>query len=472
MKVAFLNPPGPGGQAFQKEIHRCGDRVHAGERWPPTGLATLAAVARRAGWDAVIHDGMVTAGDYAALVEASRADLLVVLTSTPTVHSDLAIARDIGSRTRAGVVAIGTHVTARPDEALALGADAVLLGEPDATLEAVLGLGADVTKWAGIEGVFTRDATGRTVDAGERARIDDLDALPLPARDLLDQGAYSMPMSAGRPFATVQVARGCPYKCHFCRTPAFGGPRTRQRSVGHVMRELRELAATGVADVAFLADTFTMDRRWVEALCDELAAWPERPRWYCSTRVDLVDEPLLARMKAAGALAVAFGIESANDATLSRANKGFRGESARTLAHAAVSAARAAGLTTLGYFVLGYPGEAFADLMETAAFARSLPLDHAFFHVATPFPGTALFDECLARGELTTTDWRRYEEASMPVISTPTLQPEQVWAARWLAQASFYARPDVLVREARRVRSLADLAAKARAAASLLVPHR
>lgn len=463
MKVALLNPPHPSGHTFQKEIHRCGDRVHAGELWPPTGLATLAAIARGVGWDAAVIDGMLrprSLEDFADRVRGARPDVLAVLTSTPTVRSDLAQCAGLASALGAPLVALGTHVTARPEEALALGADAVLVGEPDAALAEALPRGPDVREWAGVAGVAL---PGR--ESPPRGWMDDLGALPVAARDLLENHRYSMPFTAGAPFGTVQVARGCPYACSFCRTPAFSGRATRLRPVSAVLDELRDLQARGVTHVALLSDTFTMNRAWVERLCDALDAAALGLRWYCSTRVDLVDRALCERMARAGCQAVAFGVESASRETLSRVGKELRDGPAT--ARRAVEDARAAGLVTLGYFMLGLPWETGADLLATARFARGLPLDHAFFHVATPYPGTPLFEHCLARGYLTTTDWSRYEESSLPVITTERLVPEAVLAARLAAQTMFYAEPRRLYRELARTRDARDLWHKLKAAAAL-----
>lgn len=467
MRVALLNPPSPSGGTFQKEVHRCGDRTHAGELWPPTGLATLAALARRAGWDADVFDGMLRPGDVAGFVDAAARTspaLLVVLTSTPTVIDDLSIARALGALTGAPVVALGTHVSARPAEALARGADAVLVGEPEGPLEALLALGdVDPRAWAGLPGVAVGGGSGPFTPAASY----DLERLPLPARDLLDNARYTMPFTEGRPFATVQVMRGCPYGCSFCRTPAFSGRQTRMRPVGAVQDELRDLAARGIRDVAFLADTFTVRREYTVALCDALAGLGLR--WYCTTRVDRVDADLCRRMARAGCAAIAFGVESPDAGTLARVGKEFAA-APEVVVRDAIEAARAAGIQTLGYFILGFPWEDADALWATARYARALPLDHAFFHVATPFPGTALFDECLEQGYLTTTDWRRYEESSLPVIHSGRLTPEAVLAARQAAQVAFYARPTRLARELARTGSLASLRHKLRAASALLRP--
>ena len=461
MRVCFLNPPGPGGTAWHKEIHRCGDLIRTGERWPPTGLAQLAAVARDAGAEVALVDGMLTPREperVAERVRAGRPELLVVLTSTPTLKHDLAFAAPLGGV----IVAIGTHPSARPDDALALGADAVIVGEPEGPLAALLARGLEPRAWEGIEAMVTTPG----LPAPPPARVADLDALPLPARDLITPAGYTFPLADGAPFASVQVARGCPFACRFCRTPAFSGRPPRHASVARVMAELRGIHADGIRHVALMADTFTADRAWVLALCEALRAAKLGMSWYVATRPDRLDPELAGAMAAAGCRGVALGIEAASAPQLARMGK--RIARPREVQRRAVEAARAAGMFALGYFVLGYPGETRRDLMATLRLALALPLDHAFFHAATPFPGTALFDECLDGGLLTSNDWARYEESSLPVVTTPWLMPEEVHAACRLGQLAFYARPGVIGRELGRTRSLAGLAARLRAAAALV----
>jgi anaerobic magnesium-protoporphyrin IX monomethyl ester cyclase len=461
MRITFLNPPGPGGTTWHKEIHRCGDLVRTGERWPPTGLAQLAAVAHAAGAEVALIDGMLTPREPELVAERARAgrpELLVVLTSTPTLRHDLAFAAPLGG----ALVAIGTHPSARPDDALALGADAVIAGEPEGPLAELLARGAEPAAWEGIEAVVTRPGQ----PTPRPARVADLDALPPPVRDLIEPARYTFPLADGAPFASVQVARGCPFACRFCRTPAFSGGPPRHASVAWVMAELQGIHASGIRHVALMADTFTADRGWVMALCEALRAADLDLSWYVATRPDRLDPALAGAMAAAGCRGVALGVEAASEAQLARMGKGIiRPETAQ---REAVEAVRGAGMFALGYFVLGYPGETRADLLATLRLALALPLDHAFFHAATPFPGTALFDECLDGGLLTSNDWARYEESSLPVITTPWLMPEEVHAACRLGQIAFYARPGVIARELGRTRSLAGLASRLRAGAALV----
>jgi anaerobic magnesium-protoporphyrin IX monomethyl ester cyclase len=212
------------------------------------------------------------------------------------------------------------------------------------------------------------------------------------------------------------------------------------------------------------------------ALCAALRRAKLGLSWFCSTRIDHLSLPLPREMAAAGCKGVALGIETASHALLADQGKELFGSAhatrdARHLRQClveALEAARTNGILTLGYFILGLPQERLADLVRTVHLACTLPLDHAYFHCLTPFPGTPLFDTCVTEGYLTTNDWQRFDEAGMPVLSTDHLQPEQVYVMRRLAQALFYCRPSVLGRELARTASLADLRSKLRSGLRLL----
>ena len=141
-RFAFINPPFRDGTIFMKEIGRCGRRSIGGELWPQTGLGYLAAVARQAGADVRLFDAMALGWDFEeTLAHLGEFDpeLLVLLSTTPTFNNDrrfMAIVRERFDTV--SILAVGTHVTALPQETLEVSAaDAVLLGEGDKEVGAI-----------------------------------------------------------------------------------------------------------------------------------------------------------------------------------------------------------------------------------------------------------------------------------------------------------------------------------------------
>jgi len=151
-----------------------------------------------------------------------------------------------------------------------------------------------------------------------------------------------------------------------------------------------------------------------------------------------VDGDLLRLMKSAGLWMISFGLESGNDELLARMGKRITTEDSRR----AVTEAHAAGLRTAGHFIFGLPGETERTMAETLAFALDLPLDVAQFYAAAPFPGTALYDEALAKGWLVEGDGFSQNRSALRI---PDLPPEKVDAFRREAYRRFYRRPSTVI---------------------------
>jgi radical SAM superfamily enzyme YgiQ (UPF0313 family) len=214
----------------------------------------------------------------------------------------------------------------------------------------------------------------------------DLDALPPPAWDLLPRGAYRYEILGGD-FMVFELSRGCPDACTFCSQAMYGRP-WRVRDPARVAAEV-ELAIThhGTRTAYFMDLEFTRPMDQVRELCDRLAALGRPLRWCCQTRVDRVDASLLAVMRDAGCALVHFGVESGSQKLLDALGKGIRLEQAAR----AVRLTREAGMQSAAFFMLGFPGETTAQMRETLRFSRRLDPDYASFHVAVPYPGTALY---------------------------------------------------------------------------------
>ena len=337
MRALFLNPPDLKGDLYMKEVGRCGRRSVAGELWPQTGLACLAAMAESAGAEARLIDAMAEAMDVDRLVDEAeqwRPDLLVVNTTTPTFDNDIEIVGRLRERCGALIALSGTHVSALPEESLAAGrADVILINEAEHTVAELIYVlkthGVDTVRGDGgsvlseVTGLAFRDASGAATRTEPRALEPDLDRLPLPARRLLPNDAYHMPFFSDGPFATVIPTRGCPWPCTFCRAGAVWGRRVRTRSPENVMQELRELAERfGICNVVFMTDSLTLNRDWLFELTGAMVSANLGIHWICNSRVDAVDRELLRAMKRAGCRMVSYGVESGDPDILKATRKG------------------------------------------------------------------------------------------------------------------------------------------------------
>lgn len=264
---------------------------------------------------------------------------------------------------------------------------------------------------------------------GEKFNPKNLDILPFPAWDLINLKNYRLPITADK-FVLIQTATGCPYECIFCTVPFYHGKKVVKRSIDSVIREIEYIKTLGVKNVIFFADNFTSDKEWVKRLCNEIIKRKIKIKFLCNSRVDSIDQETVDLMKKAGCWLISFGIESGNQKLLDSAKKGIKIEDTKK----AISASNKAGILTLGNFVLGLPGENKYTIQRTIQFANTLKLDFAAFNIATPFPGSALYEKYKNKK----IDWEKLQYSSQMVC--PELDLEY-WQKK--AYRSFYSKRPV-----------------------------
>lgn len=177
-----------------------------------------------------------------------------------------------------------------------------------------------------------------------------------------------------------------------------------------VLDELEEIYQKfGVRYVRFVDDLLIVDKKWTIDLCRGII---ERGLtdciWACNGRVGLMSEELLNEMKSAGCLVIFYGIEFGNQRILDFCKKGFTIKQVQET----IDMTAKVGISSYGYFMMGYPTEAVETIEDTINLAKDLALnngmDSAGFSIATPFPGTPLFEYCRMNDMLRTTDWSQY----------------------------------------------------------------
>lgn len=459
MKILLLNPPSHGKEKFVRE-GRCMQRGGAWTAiWSPVSLATTAAVLRRDGHELKLYDCVVEEMDREGLRDAVshfRPDLVVLNSSTPSIHWDLGTA-DVIAEILPDVftVAFGIHVSALPFESLMLARrlDAVVIAEPEYAVRDLA---------TALQGKATRDerstaalaVPGLAVRQGRRLRrtpprpaMADLNELPFPAWDLVNPAHYTLPFT-GEPFLLVATGRGCPHRCSFCAAHAYYGKKLRLRKPGLVVDEIEtNLREYGVRHFLFWTEAFTMRNDYALAVCEEILARKLDVRWICNSRVDDVNPALLRRMKDAGCSMVGYGIESANPDVLEAVEKGISLDQIRR----AVRWTKEAGLEVTGHLMVGFPGEDRAAIRRTADLAVELDLDFAQFYSVVPFPGSRLFDQAKAAGSIVNWDFAMFEQ-NYGVLHTGHLTPAEVMRERGRAYRRFYFRPITVWRTIRRLR--------------------
>lgn len=466
--IMLVNPPTPDGALWIRTQHRVGRRTRENMVWPQVSLAQMAALLHPTYTVKVVDANAERMGwpEFTKLIEKYQPRYYLTQVTAPTVENDMYgcfLAKARGAKT----IAFGTHVTPIPRESLrpypAL--DFVLVGEPDLTIrdlldhlegkidqrpqeiqklfEAEMGYepainGDGSVDMHGIRGLAWRNGDEIVVNMS-RPFIQSLDNMPIPMHELLPLQKYRMPLIKG-PFTFIVTSRGCPAGCTYCIKHVSYQYTARIRSPELIMEELWQLKKLGINNIHMYADLFTVNRDQVIELCQRMIDEQINIKWMCNSRVDFVDEEMLALMGKAGCWLISWGIESGNEQILKHAHKGAYPDKAER----ALKWAKKAGIMNWGYFIIGLPGETEETIRQTIDFAKRLPLDIALFHVAAPYPGTPFFFEVVENGWFRPgTRWEQVDMDKGTVLDYPNLPAERLlyWQKRAFREWAFRPGP-------------------------------
>ncbi len=371
----------------------------------PLGIAMLAAYLRQQGIDVAIFDaeayGMTPLEAVDAIEQRYEPKMVGLSAFTTKMTSAGAILREVKRRwpevlTMAG----GHHPSAIPERTLREeSVDFVIKGEgfyPVTEMMHRLQKKEDVR---GIKGLWCKNADGTIHNGGQAPGPLKLDELPLAAWDLLPMDLYRahhwQAWGRGldtRGFAIVNTSLGCPFACSYCSVNVVYERHTvRYRSPVKVADEIELLINEyGVQHFEIIDDTFTTNRKHVEAICDEIISRDlgDKINAWCFSRVDRADPRFLAKMKAAGINWVFMGLESGNDTVLLGVDKGQTVAEIRQ----AVDRVHAAGIHIGGNFVFGLPEDTTESMYQTFALAQDLNTEYVNFFIMMAYPGSFMHD--------------------------------------------------------------------------------
>ena len=250
-------------------------------------------------------------------------------------------------------------------------------------------------KLSNVSGIFYRE--NNQIKSGKSLEIiDNLDALPFPARHLVDKYDYgNLPWGYKfkKKFTSMITSRGCPYRCRFCTR--YGNIiknwNFRKRSAENVVKEIQEINDK-YKSVAILDDNFLADIKRAHKIFDMLLETSTvMDLIIIGARVDSADKDLYKKMKKVGVKYISFGIESGNQDVLDFYNKKITLQQIKKAIHLA----REMNFITQGTFILGAPFETNRHIENTIKFACSLPLDIAIFQPLSYEMGSDLWFEAV-----------------------------------------------------------------------------
>jgi anaerobic magnesium-protoporphyrin IX monomethyl ester cyclase len=276
-------------------------------------------------------------------------------------------------------------------EYLEEGADVVVIGEGELTVEEVLPAlreNSDAAL-AKVRGIAFLGEHGEIRQTPPREQIADLDAQPWPARDAIDVMRYVRTWrdAHGQGSLSFITARGCPYRCRWCSHQVFGMTHRRRKPIA-VVDEVEWLLSTYQPDMVWIADdVFTIHHGWLRQYTAEMRRRGLRIPFECISRADRLNDEVADLLAELGCFRVWIGSESGSQRILNAMDRGVTVEQVQS----AVATCKVRGIQTGMFLMWGYDGEELQDIEATIEHVKRSDPDIFFTTVAYPIKGTPYY---------------------------------------------------------------------------------
>ena len=428
---------------------RYGTFASVGSQAPPLGLCYVAATVRKAGYRVQILDAPALNLDLPQTIDSIariNANLIGITASTVSIPRAAELAKAIKNHSiKAPIMVGGPHVSSIPEETLEEfnDFDIGVISEGEYTVPEIIACQKNGGNISAIPGIVFREGAKITLSA-PRARIENLDELPLPAWDLIPWlPRYYKPAPHSYkmlPSSTLITSRGCNGTCTFCARP-FMGEKYRSHSAESTIEMIDHLVKVyGTRDIMFYDDNFLLDRKRVTTICEEILRRNYKISWSCLARTDIMPEDFFKLIKRAGCWQIAYGIESADQTILDNLKKRTTIEKVAEM----IRKTNEAGIHSRGYFMIGCPGESLETIDKTTRFLTQSGLRDFHVTFCTPMPGAELFKTAEHYGEFDR-NWKKLGFWE-PVFIPEGLTKQQLIESHRRMYRKFYLRPSIIAR--------------------------
>jgi len=440
---------------------------------PHLGLAYLGAVSERRGDKVRVFDMDVEDQPLEDFLKEFRPQLVGITANTPQVKQAWRTAAAIKRVMDVPIVLGGPHVSVEAEDldfesCRRPEVDMVVRGEGEDTwieisnivdrcyqasprLTARDLMDPQAGLWDGVLGISYKTSDGQLHRNPDRPAIADLDSLPWPAYHLFKMERYTNLQPAtdaidGARSFSILTSRGCPYRCTFC-SQSIMPIKWRARSAQNVLAEWRHLVEDlGAQEIGVLDDSANIRMQRLHELADGLIQHKlNHVPWIFvnGIRANLVTKELMLKLKQAGLKRTAFGVETGDEEILVSIDKRIDHDTIRR----AFKICKEVGIETIGFFIIGLPGETRETMQRTIDFACELDPLIANFSMMTPYPGTRVYEIVKRQGRFLVHDWEdyvffdgraRYEMGEMTAELV-----EEMWKK---AYRQFYLRPHRIIR--------------------------
>ncbi|MGA3080380.1 MAG: radical SAM protein [Terracidiphilus sp.] len=368
--------------------------------YPPLGILYICSHLRSRGFAVEVHDSTFSTQEslHKQLREQTPTVLGVYanLMTRPKVVKILAEAKRHGWRTIVGGPEPGAYV----EEYLRAGADVVVMGEGEITMEELLSLlrSGDVDRLGTVRGIAFLNNDGNVVRTPPRPQIQDLDGQPWPEREAIDTGRYVETWRTHHGMGSISLitARGCPYHCEWCSHQVYGQTH-RRRKPRFVADELEWLRKRYKPDMLWIADdVFTIHHGWLREWREQITSRSLHIPFECISRADRLTEDAIRTLAELGCFRLWIGSESGSQRILDRMKRGVSIEQVQR----ATKLCREYGIQTGMFLMWGYEGEEMEDIEATIEHVRVSKPDVFLTTVAYPIKGTPYFKRVEEQGRI------------------------------------------------------------------------
>jgi radical SAM superfamily enzyme YgiQ (UPF0313 family) len=290
------------------------------------------------------------------------------------------------------------HIDIKQELLSNINIDISAIGEEDVVLDIVSG--KDLKD---IKGISYRDENGNIIHNESRPLIDNLDDLPsaVYGYELFNTSFYNNNFK-------VYSSRGCDSECIYCRLKTKKNCNiVRYRNPELVVLEIKNLIEkfNKNAEIKFNDNIFNTNKEYTYSLMDAFDKYNLNIKWHCYSRVSTIDEELLQSMYDHGCYNITYNVVSSNQNILNFINKDIYIDQIENIS----KITKKIGIKLILYFTLGYPNEDLNSIMSTFKFCKKINPDNIQYNIATPIPGTKLYDYCVENDLLLTKDWDLYD---------------------------------------------------------------
>lgn len=361
--------------------------------YPPLGVLSLSAYLKQQGFSVTVYDATFRGlGDFPAALTTEKPTVVGIYVNLMTKFNALKLMK-VAKESGAWVVLGGPEPPYYAEDYLKAGADVIVVGEGELTMEAVSAalIAHGRRGLRDILGIAFLDDDGALVETDAREMIKDLSALPWPDREAIDIRAYLNAWKTHHGMSSMSVihARGCPYTCKWCSHSVYGNSHRRRRP-DEAADELLHLKETYNPDLIWYADdVFAMNHRWLRAYADALAERGVKIPFESISRADRLTEPVVQLMAEMGCFRIWNGSESGSQRVIDAMDRKVDVADVRAKTHLLQKYGIQAGM----FIMLGYPGETIEDIIETTQHLKIANPDLFLTTVAYPIKGTPFYTE-------------------------------------------------------------------------------